>query len=125
MAVRFGWWTAQSARRSASSSPTARWSSMPGAASGREPDRRGIGLPSGRRAYSNAAVPTGLLHPAGNAPVAQLDRAPDYESGGREFESLRARHFSIERNTTAREWRWLEQHANQAGRHAVGDFNPG
>jgi hypothetical protein len=25
------------------------------------------------------------------APVAQLDRAPDYESGGREFESLRAR----------------------------------
>src|SRR5438067_2864127 len=26
------------------------------------------------------------------APVAQLDRAPDYESGGREFESLRARH---------------------------------
>ena len=27
----------------------------------------------------------------GDAPVAQLDRAPDYESGGREFESLRAR----------------------------------
>ena len=26
------------------------------------------------------------------APVAQLDRVPDYESGGREFESLRARH---------------------------------
>tara|TARA_B100000405_G_scaffold280006_1_gene223655 strand:+ start:141 stop:458 length:318 start_codon:yes stop_codon:yes gene_type:complete len=25
--------------------------------------------------------------------VAQLDRAPDYESGGQEFESLRARHF--------------------------------
>src|SRR5689334_13590522 len=25
------------------------------------------------------------------APVAQLDRAPDFESGGREFESLRAR----------------------------------
>jgi hypothetical protein len=25
------------------------------------------------------------------APVAQLDRAPDYESGGQEFESLRAR----------------------------------
>src|ERR1043166_5062432 len=29
---------------------------------------------------------------ANNAPVAQLDRAPDYESGGQEFESLRARH---------------------------------
>lgn len=26
------------------------------------------------------------------APVAQLDRAPDYESGGREFESSPARH---------------------------------
>ena len=30
---------------------------------------------------------------AKNAPVAQLDRAPDYKSGGQEFESLRARHF--------------------------------
>ncbi len=29
----------------------------------------------------------------GHALVAQLDRAPDYESGGREFESSRARHF--------------------------------
>ena len=27
------------------------------------------------------------------APLAQLDRAFDYESKGREFESLRARHF--------------------------------
>jgi hypothetical protein len=27
-----------------------------------------------------------------NAPVAQLDRVPGYELGGREFESLRARH---------------------------------
>jgi hypothetical protein len=37
-----------------------------------------------RRRLSRAAQP---------APVAQLDRAPDYESGGQEFESLRARHF--------------------------------
>ena len=29
------------------------------------------------------------------APLAQLDRAFDYESKGREFESLRARHYSI------------------------------
>src|SRR5271154_1811963 len=36
-----------------------------------------------RRHLSRAAQP---------APVAQLDRAPDYESGGQEFESLRARH---------------------------------
>ncbi|VTZ58941.1 hypothetical protein EMEDMD4_10117 [Sinorhizobium medicae] len=31
--------------------------------------------------------------PLRHAPVAQLDRAPDYESGGQEFESLRVRHF--------------------------------
>jgi hypothetical protein len=28
-----------------------------------------------------------------DAPLAQLDRATDFESVGREFESLRARHF--------------------------------
>ncbi len=28
-----------------------------------------------------------------SAPVAQLDRVPDYESGGRRFESFRARQF--------------------------------
>ena len=32
------------------------------------------------------------------APVAQLDRAPDYESGGRRFESFRARHFQKSAN---------------------------
>src|SRR6266568_5330634 len=31
--------------------------------------------------------------------VAQLDRAPDFESGGRGFESLRARHFGTELGT--------------------------
>ncbi len=38
---------------------------------------------------------TALAGPASaqQAPVAQLDRAPDYESGGQEFESLRARQF--------------------------------
>jgi hypothetical protein len=30
-----------------------------------------------------------------NAPVAQLDRAPDYESGGQGFESLRVYHFQV------------------------------
>ena len=35
---------------------------------------------------------TGPDPAAVNALVAQLDRAPDYESGGREFESSRARH---------------------------------
>jgi hypothetical protein len=32
---------------------------------------------------------------ATNAPVAQLDRALDYESRGQEFESLRARHSAL------------------------------
>ena len=36
------------------------------------------------------------------APVAQLDRAPDYESGGQEFESLRVRHsFLFPKRPTA------------------------
>ncbi len=35
-----------------------------------------------------------------NAPVAQLDRASDFESEGREFESLRARHFRPVRSET-------------------------
>jgi hypothetical protein len=45
--------------------------------------------------FSNACGiggPCALKCLAKNAPVAQLDRAPDYESGGQEFESLRARH---------------------------------
>ena len=40
------------------------------------------------------------------APVAQLDRAPDYESGGREFESLRARHFDSD-SLHFRRSRWI------------------
>ena len=52
----------------------------------------------------NQVPPTDNSHPsrAGNfcagdsAPVAQLDRVPGYEPGGREFESLRARQFSAD-----------------------------
>src|SRR5690242_1835367 len=36
-----------------------------------------------------------LPFPGTRAPVAQLDRAPDYESGGQRFESFRARHFPL------------------------------
>ena len=42
------------------------------------------------------SYPGRVPHPAPvarHAPVAQLDRAPDYEFGGQEFESLRARHL--------------------------------
>jgi hypothetical protein len=52
-------------------------------------------LPWARRAYSYGAR-RGPLHGFSRAtraaPVAQLDRAPDYESGGQRFESFRARH---------------------------------
>jgi uncharacterized membrane protein len=43
------------------------------------------------------------------APVAQLDRAPDYESGGQRFESFRARHFpKTTVGTGQRSGRWPE-----------------
>jgi hypothetical protein len=35
----------------------------------------------------------GITYPTHNAPVAQLDRVPGYELGGRRFESFRARHI--------------------------------
>ena len=38
-----------------------------------------------------------MSRPLHRAPVAQLDRAPDYESGGRRFESFRARHSTTTR----------------------------
>jgi hypothetical protein len=41
---------------------------------------------------------------AKNAPVAQLDRASDYESEGRTFESFRARHSTISHDIVAA-WR--------------------
>src|SRR5882672_1459099 len=37
--------------------------------------------------------PASLVSAALAAPVAQLDRAPDYESGGRGFKSCPVRHF--------------------------------
>src|SRR5215813_7217909 len=52
-------------------------------------------LPSTAQAYSYSPGPGRGRRPSRakrKAPVAQLDRAPDYESGGQEFESLRARH---------------------------------
>ncbi len=46
---------------------------------------------SGRIAAGPAPRHRPFRRDAHDAPVAQLDRAPDYESGGQEFESLRAR----------------------------------
>ena len=58
-------------------------------------------LPSAERASRHPlATGTGLhRRPVRRAPVAQLDRAPDYESGGQRFESFRARHFRTELRT--------------------------
>lgn len=45
--------------------------------------------------------PLGLAH----APLAQLDRAQDYESWGRPFESARARFLCLQRHVpTAKPW---------------------
>src|SRR6185369_15032244 len=49
----------------------------------------------GLRASDPPLMSRACRFPGTRAPVAQLDRAPDYESGGREFESLRARHFLV------------------------------
>ena len=53
-------------------------------------------LPSRQALASFRASPTrtDTVPTTKQAPVAQLDRAPDYESGGREFESSPARHSS-------------------------------
>src|SRR6187200_806333 len=43
------------------------------------------------------SVVVGCAPSSSHAPVAQLDRVPGYEPGGREFESLRARHLLLPR----------------------------
>ena len=62
-----------------------------------------------RRTASGGATPDAGLNrapsvtqPASDAPVAQLDRASDFESAGRRFESCRARHFCIAKTSAVR-----------------------
>ena len=60
---------------------------------------------------------------AKNAPVAQLDRALDYESRGQEFESLRARQFTILHATATSRWLFApdgapRDHALPEGAHS-------
>ena len=67
-------------------------------ASLREPAlRRWLQSPESVSTYCPAAARPRLPSDPDDAPVAQLDRASDYESEGREFESLRARQFSLAR----------------------------
>ena len=53
------------------------------------PDPYRVYFPRGRKSPCGRMRALRLSH----APVAQLDRVPGYEPGGREFESLRARHL--------------------------------
>ena len=63
---------------------------------------------------SNAAVVSVFF-----APVAQLDRAPGYEPGGREFESLRAHQISFVRSVT---WRSYDYPALRRSQVVAGDL---
>ncbi len=54
--------------------------------------RSGYAKKNVRRGIASGSEPRRPLHIY--VPLAQLDRAFDYESKGREFESLRARHFN-------------------------------
>src|SRR5689334_15510391 len=57
-----------------------------------------LSLVAARKSVVVGFAPSILSH----APVAQLDRVPGYEPGGREFESLRARQFSLTATTSCR-----------------------
>ncbi len=60
----------------------------------RAPDAPGSGRKAGLVGVLDAEIsPRLCLELIVFAPVAQLDRAPGYEPGGREFESLRAHHI--------------------------------
>src|SRR6202012_973487 len=112
MAGKFIWSKAPSARRSESPYRIGRLSSWLSAASGR--GHKGAGVHSASpcqavlepiamarfRDLQNLVLQRSIVGtfrsrmPAKDAPVAQLDRASDYESEGRTFESFRARHSS-------------------------------
>src|SRR6516162_5774240 len=49
---------------------------------------------AGELGYGKTLLPLPIRACQCSAPVAQLDRVPGYEPGGREFESLRARQLS-------------------------------
>ncbi len=56
---------------------------------------RSDGDPKGEEPEATSNPSLSAIYNLGNkAPVAQLDRVPGYEPGGREFESLRARHIN-------------------------------
>ncbi len=79
----------------AASFATVRARNLPGDASTWRKRAAGSCPPAQKKINAPRPFPTAAVFAATEpacAPVAQLDRAPDYESGGREFKSLRARH---------------------------------
>jgi hypothetical protein len=61
---------------------------------------------------------------AKHAPVAQLDRALDYESRGQEFESLRARHLPNPHQGTVQEHQGIRRCAIARPGSAFSSFDP-
>jgi hypothetical protein len=59
---------------------------------------------------ATGSIPVTRSELCSNAPVAQLDRASDYESGGRTFESSRAHHRQSEGGTGIMDWVFVETH---------------
>ena len=66
-------------------------------------------------------LPAGRYCAPPNAPVAQLDRASDFESEGREFESLRARHLRQHAATRASCAKRIAGGVGQAARSVLQD----
>src|SRR6478609_7132093 len=64
-----------------------------------------------------------VLHNSAPAPVAQLDRAPGYELGGREFESLRARHTNKKADAKASAFLFVGARRANARRPEVCEAN--
>src|SRR5262245_35335985 len=87
-----------------------------------------------RRCRSVRSAPFASIAAKPQALVAQLDRAPDFESGGRGFESLRARHRSnpkcparvpraLSQRTRAVRWRNHSIAVSFIPRQAIGEVS--
>jgi hypothetical protein len=66
---------------------------------------------------------TGLGYNPSDAPVAQLDRASDFESGGRGFESLRAHHLLTPSCSSRRQNRYRVDFALGYGSDSIDRMN--
>src|ERR1700686_4382586 len=114
------------------------WQTFPARIERQMPVSRTLPSPAGAGSYGALSRPLKKLSEcmrhrrlcalerlAKNAPVAQLDRALDYESRGQEFESLRARHSTPEHDLPRMGVRFCDAlHDWAAGRMPVGRRPP-